>query len=103
MAENLYSLVSKLTNTTDRSDKVQLGYSVDSYAGVLAALQKAKQNIIRQMTGETVMDSLGNEVQQPMYTRWTELNAIKIGGVVNDDGFVVSTEDGAPNYETYRQ
>lgn len=103
MAENLYSLVSKLTNTTDRSDKVQLGYSVDSYAGVLAALQKAKQNIIQQMTGETVMDSLGNEVQQPMYTRWTELNAIKIGGVVNDDGFVVSTEDGGPNYETYRQ
>ena len=42
--EDLYSMVTKNTRDNDNSNlvpKVQFGYSVDNYKGVLAALQQA--------------------------------------------------------------
>jgi hypothetical protein len=37
--ENLYNLVSKTTTSESKQSKVQIGYTVDTYKGVLAALQ----------------------------------------------------------------
>lgn len=41
--ENLYNLVNKTTSSENRQGKVQIGYTVDTYKGVLAALQQAQE------------------------------------------------------------
>ena len=40
--ENLYSLVSKTVSNDTKLSKVQFGYTVDTYKGVLEALQNAR-------------------------------------------------------------
>lgn len=96
-SKDLYDLVSKtIQNGDNKISKVQIGYTVDSYKGVLSALQKAQAQMSK---SEPMSD--GYIVRNPIFARWTEMSSINLGGVVNQaDGFVV---DGSGNYETYRQ
>ena len=44
--ENLYSLVNKTTTNDTKLSKIQFGYSVDNYKGVLEALKTAQANAV---------------------------------------------------------
>lgn len=75
MAENLYSLVSQATKNNNRSDKVQFGYSVDAYAGVLAAIQTAANNTQSSLSDSGVTTSVvGDDYSKINSLRWDNNN-----------------------------
>ena len=99
--ENLYSLVSKTMSNDTKLSKVQFGYSVDNYKGVLEALYNARARIAKNRAGGAGGTSSGEIGQgKEIWKRWTELSSIEIGGVVSGDGFVVGEGN---DYEKYRQ
>ena len=85
--ESLYNLVNKTTGTSKQS-KIQIGYNINGFAGVLEALKEAQKQMVSENDNN------------PIFDRWTESSALneKINAVV--DGFVV---DDKLNPETYRQ
>lgn len=92
--ENLYNLVSKTMSNDTKLSKIQFGYSVDNYKGVLEALYNARARIAQRSGGVSYTGQ-----DNPIFKRWTELTSIKVGGVVSNDGFVVENGD----YEIHRQ
>lgn len=57
--ENLYNLVNQATTSQDKQSKIQIGYTVDNYNGVLAALQLAIDNgAVGDLGGSAVGDDL---------------------------------------------
>lgn len=54
--ENLYNLVNKTTTSGDRQSKVQIGYTVDTYRGVLEALKQIEANTVREGGGSVFGD-----------------------------------------------
>ena len=101
--EDLYSLVSKTTENSSENkiSKVQFGYTVDSYKGVLNALQQAQARMAAEAANGSGSETSGGNTKSPIFARWTEMGSINIGGVVNEaDGFVV---DETGNFEKYRQ
>jgi hypothetical protein len=101
--ENLYNLVSNTTSSTDRQSKIQIGYTVDNYNGVLAALQRARAQVAAQGgAGGAGGEGGGGTVEKrPIFKRWTNLNSItKVGNSVRGDGFVI---DDTNNPEVFRQ
>lgn len=100
--ENLYNLVSNTTSSTDKQSKIQIGYTVDNYNGVLAALQRARAQVAAQGgAGGAGGEGGGTVEKRPIFKRWTNLNSItKIGNSVTDDGFVI---DDVGNVEVFRQ
>ena len=97
--ENLYSLVNKTVGNDTKLSKVQFGYTVDTYNGVLEALYNAKLKLVQKTgAGGTTSGEIGQG--KAIWKRWTELSSIEIGGVVSGDGFVVGEGN---DYEKYRQ
>ena len=101
--EDLYSMVTKNTRDNDNSNlvpKVQFGYSVDNYKGVLAALQQAQAAQAAQSNSSGGATD-GGSVRNPIFARWTEMGSINVTNAgFYPDGFVV---DGSNDFEKYRQ
>ena len=96
----LYEFLQK--NQSKDQFKVQFGYTIDSYKGVFAELEKARLKIIRQSgaaggsSGGTIMSS---DSYTTIWKRWTQLSSFNIG-TLTSDGFIV---DQKGNAETYRR
>ena len=96
----LYEFLQK--NQSKDQFKVQFGYTIDSYKGVFAELEKARLKIIRQSgaaggsSGGTIMSS---DSYTTVWKRWTQLSSFNIG-TLTSDGFIV---DSKGNAETYRR
>lgn len=100
--QNLYSLVSQTTsrNDSDKQSKVQIGYTVDNYRGVLEALQKAQIQATTQQSGAVSDSSSDTTSRNPVFKRWTIMSSINVNVDSVVDGFVM---DSNLNPETYRQ
>lgn len=98
--ENLYNLVSKTTTSESKQSKVQIGYTVDTYKGVLAALQQAQADVAAKASGGGSGAAGTSVTKNPIFKRWTELSAINVNVDSIVDGFVM---DSNRNPETYRQ
>lgn len=98
--ENLYNLVNKTMSNDTKLSKVQFGYTVDTYNGVLEALYNARAKLVKNSGGGAgATDSISGQ-PNAILKRWTELQSIEVGGVVSGDGFVVGEGN---DYEKYRQ
>lgn len=92
MAGDIYELVNKATQANSKMGKVQLGYTVDTYKGVLAQLQKTQEalaNVQQTPTGAAGM----NTTSKPIFDRWTLMGEIEVSNAISADGFVVKAED----------
>ena len=71
--ENLYNLVNKTMSNDTKLSKVQFGYTVDTYNGVLEALYNARARLVRNSGGGA--GATGSISGQPnaILKRWTEL------------------------------
>lgn len=107
MAETLYTFLKSATDQQSRSgdSKVQFGYTVDSYKGVLQALERAKQQIIIN-SGIGVGGGIGGGFGEgsggynTRWKRWTQLSSGISVGSLTLDGLVVDENGSA---ETYRR
>lgn len=101
--EDLYSMVTK--NTRDNSDakgvpKVQFGYSVDNYKGVLAALQQAQARMAADAANAGNSSASGESGRTAIMARWTEMGSISIDSTgVNEQGFVVDSTNDATKFK----
>jgi hypothetical protein len=57
--ENLYSLVNKTVGNDTKLSKVQFGYTVDTYNGVLEALKTAQANVVVEYDDNVAGDDYG--------------------------------------------
>jgi hypothetical protein len=72
--ENLYNLVNKTMSNDTKLSKVQFGYTVDTYNGVLEALYNARAKLVK-TSGGAGAGATGSSSGEPnaIYKRWTEL------------------------------
>ncbi len=66
---NLYSLINQVTTSQDRQSKVQIGYTVDTYNGVLDALQLAIANGAYS-GGDSDSSAVGDDISGIGELRW---------------------------------
>lgn len=100
MAGDLHALVQQATGK-EGTGKIRLGYTVDSYGGVLAHLKQVYTNLQNNQNGTSAPSSiLSGSARNAIYDYNTHLGSINIvGNRVSDDGFVVDGTD----YEKFRQ
>lgn len=97
MAGDIYDLVNKATQSQSntKASKVQLGYTVDTYKGVLAELQKYQSALAQAASGGAEMGAGGvTSTRRPIFARWTMLGSINVLDVnsVDADQFIVDSD-----------
>lgn len=93
MAGDIYDLVNKATQSESKMSKVQLGYTVDTYQGVLAELQKLQAAAIASggVSGSGEIGAGGlQSTRNPVYARWTMMDVINVSRAVSADGFIIN-------------
>ena len=97
MNGDLYTKVQDASKSNSQGNKVKMGYTVNTYGGVLEQLQKA----IAIMNGQNPASNSdgGSTRMEDLNIFVTNIGSINIGGSISDDGFVVE----GTNYEKYRQ